>query len=210
VKEHIMKVNRLSNLVVLALILVLPAMTGCRKKPVGVTQLPAARQPAVAGPGPGEMAGTSLPLTNPSDSAVGRIDSSQGIPQGDASSHAGWTEDSTVFQANRLYFDFDSSVVKASERPKVTAVADNLKGNAASAVRVEGHCDERGTEEYNRALGERRALAIREELVKLGVAPTRVDTLSYGEDRPANPAHDEAAWRENRRGEFILLTPPAR
>jgi peptidoglycan-associated lipoprotein len=208
VKEHIMKVNRLSNLVVLALILVLPAMTGCRKKPVGVTQLPGVRPVAVAGPDAGDMAGTSLTVPATDNSAVGRIDSTQGIAQADPSSHAGWKEDATMFQANRVFFDFDSSVVKASERPKVAAVADSLKGNAASAVRVDGHCDERGTEEYNRALGERRALAIREELVKLGVAPMRVDTLSYGEDRPADPGHDEVAWRENRRGEFILLTPP--
>ena len=80
--------------------------------------------------------------------------------------------------------------------------------NTADAVRVEGNCDERGTEEYNRALGERRALALREELVRLGVDPSRVDTVSYGEDKPVDPGHDESAWRKNRRGDFILLSPP--
>jgi peptidoglycan-associated lipoprotein len=74
---------------------------------------------------------------------------------------------------------------------------------------IEGHCDERGTEEYNRALGERRALALREALAKAGVSPDRIRTISYGKDRPVNPGHDESAWAQNRRGEFILLHPKA-
>jgi peptidoglycan-associated lipoprotein len=91
----------------------------------------------------------------------------------------------------------------------VGTVADYLKANSAKAVRVEGNCDERGTEEYNRSLGERRALAVREELVRLGIDPTRVDTKTWGKDNPANdPGHDEAAWKKNRRDEFIVLTKP--
>ena len=90
----------------------------------------------------------------------------------------------------------------------MAAVADYLKANSAKAVRVEGNCDERGTEEYNRSLGERRALAVREELIRLGIDPTRVDTISYGKDRPADPGHDEAAWSKNRRDDFIVLTKP--
>ena len=78
----------------------------------------------------------------------------------------------------------------------------------SAAVQVEGHCDERGTEEYNRALGERRALAAREALIGLGIASDRVDTISYGEDKPAVPGHNESAWSKNRRGAFVLLTPP--
>ena len=83
-----------------------------------------------------------------------------------------------------------------------------MKGNRATALRVEGHCDERGTEEYNRSLGERRALAVREELIRQGADPARVVTVSYGEDRPADAGHNEDAWKRNRRGTFILLTPP--
>ena len=98
--------------------------------------------------------------------------------------------------------------MKSGEKAKVAKVADYLKGNSADAVRIEGNCDERGTEEYNRSLGERRALALREELVRLGVDPTRADTVSYGEDRPVDPGHDESAYRKNRRGDFILLSPP--
>ena len=75
-------------------------------------------------------------------------------------------------------------------------------------MKIEGHCDERGTEEYNRALGERRALALREELARLGIDPGRVDTISYGKDRPVDTGRDESAHRKNRRGEFVVLTPP--
>jgi len=107
-----------------------------------------------------------------------------------------------------VHFDYDSSVVKSSEKAKVSKVAIYLKGNSAVAVRVEGNCDERGTEEYNRSLGERRALALREDLARLGIDPSRVDTISYGEDKPVDSGHDESAWRKNRRGDFILLTPP--
>lgn len=115
--------------------------------------------------------------------------------------------DPSFFKANTVYFDFDSAVVKASERVRVEEVAAYLKGKPTHMVQVEGHCDERGTEEYNRALGERRALAVREYLINLGVEPQRVHTISYGEDRPAEIGSNESAWAKNRRGEFILLKP---
>ncbi len=69
---------------------------------------------------------------------------------------------------------------------------------------IEGNCDERGTEEYNRSLGERRALALREALSNAGIDPQRIRTISYGKDKPADPGHDESAWAKNRRGDFVL------
>jgi len=113
-----------------------------------------------------------------------------------------------MFEAQTVHFDYDSSVVKSGDKSKVAAVADALKANATAAVRVDGHCDERGTEEYNRSLGERRALAVREALIHDGIDPSRVDTRSYGRDRPVDTGKSEAAHKKNRRGEFILLTPP--
>jgi peptidoglycan-associated lipoprotein len=113
-----------------------------------------------------------------------------------------------MFSADTVHFDYDSSAVKSSEKSKVKAVADYLKGSSADAVKIQGHCDERGTAEYNRALGERRALALREELVRDGIDGTRVDTISFGADQPVDNGHSESAWKQNRRGVFILLTPP--
>lgn len=109
-----------------------------------------------------------------------------------------------VGQFAAVLFDYDSARVRPSEESKLEAVAAYLKSNPGKLV-VEGHCDERGTAEYNRALGERRAIAARDELVKLGVDTSRMSTISYGKDRPADPGHDEAAWAKNRRCEFVVV-----
>jgi len=95
-----------------------------------------------------------------------------------------------------VHFAFDSAAVKNSEKENIQAVADALSKDSSAKLLIEGHCDERGTEEYNRSLGERRALALREALAKLGVDPSRIRTISYGKDRPADPGHDESAWRK--------------
>jgi peptidoglycan-associated lipoprotein len=103
-----------------------------------------------------------------------------------------------------VLFEYDSARIKPSEESKLETVAAYAKSNPGKLV-IEGHCDERGTAEYNRALGERRALAAREELVKLGVASSRISTISYGTERPAEMGHDEAAWAKNRRCEFAVV-----
>ena len=112
-----------------------------------------------------------------------------------------------TFAANTIHFDYDKSIVKASEVGKLQPVIAALKASPQNKLLIEGHCDERGTEEYNRALGERRALAIRERLAKAGISPDRLRTLSYGEDKPLELGHTEAAWAKNRRGELVLLKP---
>jgi len=198
-----MKLNKFANLLVFGLVLVVAA-SGCRKKPVNVTELPGARPGKITDQGPG---GT-LPPSQPMTTEPGPVGGQGGIVSNPANAHEGWPEDATILKPDTVYFDFDSSVIKTSEKPKVQAVADYLKNNPANAVRVEGNCDERGTEEYNRALGERRALAVREQLAGLGIDPTRVDTISYGKDKPVDPGHDEAAWKQNRRDDFVVLSPP--
>ncbi len=104
-----------------------------------------------------------------------------------------------------VYFDFESAKIRPSEVSKLEAVASWMKSNPGAKLVVEGHCDERGTAEFNRALGERRAQAAREKLVALGVDASRITTISYGKDRPADPGHDEAAWAKNRRCEFATV-----
>jgi len=199
-----MKPNKFANLLVIGLVLTIAA-SGCRKKPVNTTPLPGARAGKVSDMPPGGALPPGATVT-PGDVTGGQF---TGIPLNPAGSHDGWPEDAAALKTETVYFDFDSSVIKSSEMAKVSAVADYLKANSGKAVRVEGNCDERGTEEYNRALGERRALAVREELVQLGIDPGRVDTKSWGKDNPANdPGHDESAWRLNRRDDFIVLSPP--
>jgi peptidoglycan-associated lipoprotein len=103
-----------------------------------------------------------------------------------------------------VLFDYDSARIRPGEVPKLEAVAAYLRSNPGKLV-IEGYCDERGTAEYNRALGERRALAARDELVKLGVDASRISTISYGKERPVDLGHDEAAWAKNRRCEFVVV-----
>ena len=98
-----------------------------------------------------------------------------------------------------IYFAYDSDVLVDSEMKKVGAIAAYLEQNPTLALVLEGHCDQRGTEEYNRALGERRANAVRSALESQGVAGNRMKTQSFGEDKPAVPGDDAAAWRMNRR-----------
>ncbi len=104
-----------------------------------------------------------------------------------------------------VYFDFDKSLVRPDQVERIETNALFLKNNPGIKVRIEGNCDERGTNEYNMALGERRAMGAMKYLVNLGIADSRLGTLSYGEERPLNPGHDEAAWLENRRGDFVIV-----
>jgi outer membrane protein OmpA-like peptidoglycan-associated protein len=104
-----------------------------------------------------------------------------------------------------VYFAYDSPAIGDAEKPKIETLAKYMKENEGYAIQVEGHCDERGNDEYNRGLGEKRALAIREYLVNLGIADSRIDTISYGRERPAvADATSEDQHAKNRRGEFVI------
>lgn len=102
----------------------------------------------------------------------------------------------------KIYFDFDKADIKTESESVLKANADWLKKNSKN-VAVEGHCDERGTNEYNIALGDRRANAAKKYLVNLGVAADRLSSVSYGEEKPAATCHDESCWSQNRRDEFV-------
>ena len=101
-----------------------------------------------------------------------------------------------------VYFDYDSYALRADALEVLRQNAEKLKQIPGVIVQIEGHCDERGTQEYNLALGERRALAVREHLIRLGISGDRMVTISYGEEDPADPGHTESAWAMNRRSEF--------
>ena len=103
-----------------------------------------------------------------------------------------------------VYFGFDSTVVPQGELGKIDAVAQHLNSHSERVVVVEGNCDERGSNEYNMSLGENRAVIVRNYLVQNGISANRIQTRSYGEEKPAADGHDESAWAMNRRGEFAI------
>ena len=105
---------------------------------------------------------------------------------------------------NPIYFDFDAFTLSQTARDTLAKNANVLKKGSSAAIRIEGHCDERGSDDYNLALGERRAKTAMQYLVTLGIPAENVSVLSYGKEKPADPGHDEAAWAKNRRDEFIL------
>jgi outer membrane protein OmpA-like peptidoglycan-associated protein len=242
-----MKSVHRTALIALSLILVL-FVSGCKKRPVGLTHIPANKGMMAPGDEFGAEAtepvgiGTDGGAGNNNTSILAEVDKGLAIDNGSvgttglepeppigAGTDGGLTSgtlsdgsieqagrvnynedydmDSSTFSSNTVYFDFDRSNVRSSERVKVEEVGIYLIAQKDKAVLVDGHCDERGTEEYNRALGERRALSVREYLINLGIAPDRVFTRSFGEDAPAMDAQTDEAYAKNRRAEFNLLLP---
>ena len=103
-----------------------------------------------------------------------------------------------------VYFDFDKADLKEEGKKTCRSVAEYLKKNPKAKLLIEGHCDERGSAEYNLALGERRAVAVRNYLVSLGVPKGALGTVSFGKERPLDPGHNEEAWAKNRRAHLLL------
>lgn len=108
------------------------------------------------------------------------------------------------FENEDIHFDFDSSVIREDAKPILHKKAEFLKQYPTLKITIEGHCDERGTNEYNLALGERRAHSAWQYLVNLGINPERMQMISYGEERPIATGHDEASWAKNRRAHFVI------
>jgi len=115
---------------------------------------------------------------------------------------------SALLQGTLLHFDFDQSSLTAESRSRLQKLADVLREHRTLEVKISGHCDERGTEEYNLALGQQRAGAAKKYLVDLGIEANRIDTISYGKERPLDPRHTEEAWALNRRDEFTAAGGP--
>jgi len=196
-----MKTMKLIYPLVFALAVTL-ASTGCKHEPTNVTRIPGPAPAIVDNEGGNNTlsgGGTMSP-----ENGVGE---QGGGPLAGLKTFDGMAEDTNTLAPDTIHFAFDSAVIRDSEQASLQAVAQALAANPSDKLLIQGNCDERGTEEYNRALGERRALAAREALAKLGVDPMRVRTISFGKDNPIDPGHDEAAWAENRRDDFVLLLP---
>jgi len=115
-------------------------------------------------------------------------------------------ETKAVPQLGDIHFDFDKSDIRADSREILQKNADWLQNNPDIKIQIEGHCDERGTAEYNLALGERRAMSTKKYLISLGISADRIYTISYGEELPIDPNHSEDAWSKNRRAHFLVIT----
>ncbi len=173
--------NRFRTVLVFAICLVVAgSLGGCKKSPRSGNDLL----------DPGSL--TGIDPNDPYSIGLGEGDRGNMSPYGES-------------QFTPVYFAYDSSHVQPESQVTIEQVADYLRANPNRGVIVEGHCDERGSREYNLALSERRALAIRAYLVGLGIDASRVQTKSMGEESAVAFGHDEESWKLNRRGEFILF-----
>ncbi len=117
---------------------------------------------------------------------------------------ADWEIQRIEFQNEDIYFDFDSAVLTEEAQEILRRKGSSLLDNPSVEVIIEGHCDERGTEEYNLALGERRAQSAKSFLISMGLETSRIATISYGEEKPVDSGHNEEAWAKNRRAHFVI------
>ncbi|HEU5218878.1 MAG TPA: OmpA family protein [Gemmatimonadales bacterium] len=156
------------------------------------------KKPEVVPPtdtGPGPTTPTSAPPAPP-PAAPGNMGGSE----------AAVTARLVAEVGNVIHFDLDQDVIKPEDRPVLDRKADILRANPALRIRVSGHADERGSDEYNLVLGNKRALAAKQYLVSKGIDASRIDVTSLGEERPVDPASNETAWAKNRRDEVEIIS----
>lgn len=198
-----------SGALVLAAVVTL-ALSGCAKKQVRQTEVTAAmtaeesaEPPAVAARAP-TVRETPLERrkTEPPPIRTAAVESAPTPEEvGEGAGLAG----ETMPGLSRIHFQFDRSLLTPEAREITVRNAGYLTRNPGVRIRIEGHCDERGTTDYNLALGERRAKSAFQYLMDLGVDPNRMSVVSYGEEAPLDPRHNEQAWEMNRRAEFVEI-----
>ncbi|XOF32563.1 MAG: peptidoglycan-associated lipoprotein Pal [Candidatus Electrothrix sp. YB6] len=157
-------------------------------------------------PGTGTLADSNTPVVESLDAGSGTGDQLLGFDKRieDKSDAYKREHGRSSRQMQPVYFDFDKSTIRADQISHIEHNADYLKSNMAGKVLIEGNCDEFGTNEYNLALGERRAMSAKKYLIKLGVAGSRIRTVSYGEERPLFIGSEESDYAYNRRADFVL------
>jgi peptidoglycan-associated lipoprotein len=164
-------------------VLVIGSLVGCKSEEVKEQPKPA---PVVK---PEPKAETPAPATKPAQQPAVKADP--------------FTDPKNPLSKRSIYYDFDKSAIKDEFKPTVQAHASYLKDHAGARVTIEGNCDERGSREYNLALGQRRADSVKGVMKLLGVKEGQVDTVSWGKEKPKAQGHDEAAWAENRRSDIV-------
>jgi peptidoglycan-associated lipoprotein len=175
------------------------AVAGCGKK----------KPPVLNPPAPAPATATAPPATPPAR-APERVDSELPVPAQplaeDSIANRSLDDLNQNSPLRPAFFPLDMSDLDDVARAVVTANADVLRKYPTWVVTIEGHCDERGTAEYNLALGERRAVAVKTFLVSLGISPDRLRTVSYGKEFPFDPGHSEDSWSKNRRAQFVITS----
>ncbi|GAB4240547.1 MAG: peptidoglycan-associated lipoprotein Pal [Deltaproteobacteria bacterium] len=160
-----------------------------------------AAAPAATAPGAGEVRESAVKETPPAPAAA---PAEQPVLAAKAAEAGVAVTEEKPSQFDDVRFDFDKSDLREDGRKTVQGVAEYLKKNSRVKLLIEGHCDERGTSEYNMALGERRAASVMKYLVSLGIPKAELSTVSFGKERPLDPGHNEEAWAKNRRAHFVL------
>jgi peptidoglycan-associated lipoprotein len=188
-------VTRGLNLTVMSLLLFGVVFAGCAKRPATTSVSAPAPTAAVAGAAPGPAAAMAGPApAAPAPAAESRPATARPSP----------AEFMAVDALKDVNFDFDKYDIRADDTKTLDANAAWLKTNSGHLILIEGHCDERGTNEYNLVLGERRAKSTMNYLVSQGVQASRITIISYGEERPLCTEHSEGCWAKNRRAHFLV------
>ena len=176
-----MKISPLRHILAFTVVAVALAASGCAKK-------------AVEAP-------PTVPSTPPVPGNTAPSNPTPAPPPAPPAPAPATTPSSTI-SLQPAFFDYDSDALRDDARAALDQDAKMLRENASVSITVEGHCDERGTVEYNQALGERRAKAAKDYLVAAGISDSRIKTISYGKERPFADGHDETAWQQNRRAQL--------
>ena len=185
--------------VFVVLICSLTIFTGCAEKKSVVTSGSAQEQQVAPAPTPAQI---PTDTTKQSDSTAAPTDTPN-IKE-TANEQSSLMEATAKSPISDINFDYDSSSIRPDAREILKTNADYLLKHRISSIVVEGHCDERGTAEYNMALGQKRAQETKKYLINLGVQESIIKTVSYGEERPLDPNNNEEAWAKNRRAHFVV------
>jgi peptidoglycan-associated lipoprotein len=179
------------------------ALWGCPKRPEVVQAAPAALGPgAAAAPAPTPHV-AEAPVTRPVPPPEPAV---QPTPSPAAPAPAPTPAVPAAAPLKDVFFDFDKATIREDQKAALNTNVGWLKANGQRKLTIEGHCDERGTAEYNLGLGERRAKAVKDYLVAAGIPADRIATVSYGKERPFVMGHDESAWKWNRRAQFVITS----
>jgi peptidoglycan-associated lipoprotein len=176
--------------------LVAVVLAGCSSTPTTEEGAPIEDKSATAG------AGATTAGTGTAGASTAGV-SGTTVPGGTGSGASALRDPSNILSKRSIYFDFDSFVVRDEFRPVVDAHAKYLAGNRSARLTIQGNTDERGSREYNIALAQRRADAVKRMMTLQGVQDAQIETVSFGKEKPKNPGHDEGAWAENRRADLL-------